>query len=357
MWHDAGPWRRTPGTLIDPELKMRLLDSNDSGGNTPDYGEIETEIPEPPAQVPTPPNTPDYGEIETEIPEPPAQVPTPPTEPEDNPYDAFDGIDPEEQAAIDATRAGMLTANTGWFGFREKLVEDPERPGRVKAEIQFDPIGALSDLLSMGLGFAIGGPPGMMLGTVAGRLTQLALDENYTADQALFDATNPFGIRDTVEDPTSPFPSVSGILNDARDTVAGFGTSISNAFGSTTPGSTAPAAQNKTAQQNPSTPTSTTDQGFGSRVLSAMHDGNLVDTPVPNAPIPTETPASQIQPDVNPSPSTIQSGVSYSLPISFSGDDKLATTPNNSTSGRVPLDAMSRNLINRRSGLANFARY
>lgn len=120
-------------------------------------------------------------------------------------------LDPDNAAAVKSASAGLLTANRGLFGFREKLVDDPDSPHGVKAEIQFDPVGAVADFAETAIGLLLGGPVGFVAGTAAGRLAQLAADPSYTADQALYDATNPFGVRDTFRDPTSPIPDLSQI--------------------------------------------------------------------------------------------------------------------------------------------------
>ena len=118
------------------------------------------------------------------------------------------------EKAIAEAASGFLTHNRGVFGLREKLVDDPTEPGKVKAEIQFDPIGFIADLVETVVGFALGGPIGAVVATVAGRGVQLAADPSYSVGQAFYDATNPFGIRDEVEDPTSPFAGLGrGVAN------------------------------------------------------------------------------------------------------------------------------------------------
>jgi hypothetical protein len=137
----------------------------------------------------------------------PSYIEEPEPEPEGDLFN--DHYDPEKYAgAIDPAAAsgvrdvsgGFLTNDDGFFGFREKLVEDPVT-GSVKSAISWSPTAAAVDVAAGVAGAAIGGPLGMVASTVLSRLLTTATSPGYTLGTAARDAIAPRAVRNLVADP------------------------------------------------------------------------------------------------------------------------------------------------------------
>lgn len=97
--------------------------------------------------------------------------------------------DPVTEGAVRGVEGGFITNTSGYFGFRERLVEDPTAPGGLRSEIAFDPLSALADFAGTVASFATGGLAGLVAGRLVENVAGVALG-NKTFDEARRDVVS-----------------------------------------------------------------------------------------------------------------------------------------------------------------------